>query len=92
MELVIGDKAYSTWSLRPWLVLKHCGAAFDEIIVPLNQPDTDQRIREHSPSGLVPVLKVEGEVIWDSMAIAVWAAERASQRAWASDGQRRASG
>ena len=45
MELVIGDKAYSTWSLRPWLVLKHCGAAFDEILVPLNQPDTDQRIR-----------------------------------------------
>lgn len=90
MELVIGDKAYSTWSLRPWLVLKHCGAAFDEIIVPLNQPDTDQRIREHSPSGLVPVLKVEGEVIWDSMAIAVWAAERYPQaRLWPSDAHAR---
>lgn len=90
MELVIGDKAYSTWSLRPWLVLKHCGAVFDEIIVPLNQPDTDQRIREHSPSGLVPVLKVEGEVIWDSMAIAVWAAERYPQaRLWPSDAHAR---
>ncbi|MEW6537213.1 MAG: glutathione S-transferase family protein [Pseudomonadota bacterium] len=90
MELVIGDKAYSTWSLRPWLVLKHCGAVFDEILVPLNQPDTDQRIREHSPSGLVPVLKVEGEVIWDSMAIAVWAAERYPQaRLWPSDAHAR---
>ena len=90
MELVIGDKAYSTWSLRPWLVLKHCGAVFDEIIVPLNQPDTDQRIREHSPSGLVPVLKVEGEVIWDSMAIAVWAAERYPEaRLWPSDAHAR---
>lgn len=90
MELVIGDKAYSTWSLRPWLVLKHCGAVFEEIVVPLNQPDTDQRIREHSPSGLVPVLKVEGEVIWDSMAIAVWAAERYPQaRLWPSDAHAR---
>ncbi|KJV43212.1 glutathione S-transferase family protein [Brevundimonas sp. KM4] len=90
MELVIGDKAYSTWSLRPWLVLKHCDADFDEIVVPLNQPDTDQRIREHSPSGLVPVLKVEGEVIWDSMAIAVWAAERYPEaRLWPSDAHAR---
>jgi glutathione S-transferase len=90
MELVIGDKAYSTWSLRPWLVLKHCGAAFDEIVVPLNQPDTDRRIREHSPTGQVPVLKVDGEVIWDSMAIAVWAAERYPQaRLWPADAHAR---
>lgn len=76
MQLVIGNKAYSTWSLRPWLVLKRCGAEFEEIVVELNQPDTAQRIAEHSPSGFVPALKVDGETIWDSMAICVWAAER----------------
>lgn len=76
MQLILGDKAYSTWSLRPWLVLKRCGADFEDIIVPLNQPDTAANLAVHSPTGKVPVLKVEGEVIWDSMAIAVWAAER----------------
>lgn len=76
MQLVIGNKAYSTWSLRPWLVLKRCGGEFEEIVVRLNAPDTAERIAEHSPSGFVPALKVDGETIWDSMAICVWAAER----------------
>lgn len=75
MELVIGDYRWSTWSLRPWLVLRHAGAAFTERVVRLNRDETHEQILEHSPSGLVPALKVEGEVIWDSMAIAVWAAE-----------------
>ena len=46
MQLVIGNKAYSTWSLRPWLVLKRCGAEFEEIVVRLNEPDTAERIAE----------------------------------------------
>jgi glutathione S-transferase len=75
MELVIGDYRWSTWSLRPWLVLRHAGAEFTERLVRLNRDDTHVEILKHSPSGLVPALKVEGEVIWDSMAIAVWAAE-----------------
>lgn len=76
MELVIGDKAYSTWSLRAWLVLKRCGARFDETVIALNRPDTAARIAEHSSTGKVPVLKVKGETLWDSLAIAVWCAER----------------
>lgn len=76
MKLVIGDPAYSTWSLRPWLVLKRCGAEFETEIVRLNQPDTFEAIRKLSPNGKVPALLVEGEVIWDSLAIAVWCAER----------------
>ena len=75
MELVIGDYRWSTWSMRPWLVLRHAGAEFTERMVRLNLDDTNANILEHSPSGLVPALKVEGEVVWDSMAIAVWAAE-----------------
>ena len=76
MELVIGDKLYSTWSLRPWLVLKRCGADFTETVVCLNRPDTAEQIARHSPAGRVPVLKVDGETIWDSLAISVWCAER----------------
>jgi len=63
MELVIGDKLYSTWSLRPWLVLKRCGADFTETVVRLNQPDTAEQISRHSPGGRVPVLKGDGETI-----------------------------
>lgn len=76
MKLVIGDPAYSTWSLRPWLVLKRCGAAFETQVVRLNRPDTFDEIRKVSPNGKVPALLVDGEVIWDSLSIAVWCAER----------------
>ena len=90
MQLIIGDKAYSTWSLRPWLVLKRCGADFEDVVVALNRPDTAERIAEHSPTGKVPVLKVDGETIWDSMAIAVWCAERYPEAAlWPSDAHAR---
>lgn len=90
MELVIGDKLYSTWSLRPWLVLKRCGADFTETVVRLNQPDTAEQIARHSPAGRVPVLKVDGETIWDSLAISVWCAERFPEaRLWPVDAHAR---
>lgn len=76
MELVIGDRAYSTWSLRPWLVLKRCGADFTTTEVKLNRPETAEQIALHSPSGKVPVLKVKDETIWDSLSIALWCVER----------------
>lgn len=76
MKLIIGDKAYSTWSLRPWLILKRCGAAFDEVVVPLNRPDTAEAIARHAPAGKVPALQVEGVTVWDSLAVALWAEER----------------
>lgn len=86
MELVIGDKLYSTWSLRPWLVLKRCGADFTETVVRLNRPDTAEQIARHSPAGRVPVLKVDGETLWDSLAISVWCAERYPEaRLWPVD-------
>lgn len=83
MELVIGDYRWSTWSMRPWLVLRHAGAEFTERMVRLNRDETHAEILALSPSGLVPALRVEGEVVWDSMAIAVWAAENFPQaRMW----------
>jgi glutathione S-transferase len=67
--LVIGNKLYSSWSLRPWLLLKQLGIAFDEVLIPLDQPDTKQTIRARSPAGKVPIL-VEGDrTVWESIAI-----------------------
>jgi glutathione S-transferase len=74
--LVIANKCYSSWSLRPWLLLKQLGIAFDEILIPLGQPDTPARIREHSPAGRVPILKDGAITVWDSLAILEYAAER----------------
>ncbi len=76
MRLVLGNKNYSSWSLRAWLVAKRCGAAFDEIVIPLDQPGYREQILAYSPSGRVPALLVGGQVIWDSMAIAEYFAER----------------
>lgn len=79
MELVIGDYIWSSWSMRPWLVLRRAGATFTEVMVRLNQDDTREQILKHSPSAQVPALKVEGEVVWDSMAICVWVTEHYPQ-------------
>lgn len=76
MLLVIGNRNYSSWSLRPWLVLKHAGAAFEEIVVPLSQANTPEEIRRHSPSGRVPVLKDEDLTVWDSLAICEYVNEK----------------
>ncbi|RRN65375.1 glutathione S-transferase family protein [Caulobacter sp. 602-1] len=76
MELVIGTKRWSSWSLRPWLALKRTGASFEEIEVQLRQgAATDAAIAQHSPSGQVPVLKVGDLTIWDSLAICEYLAE-----------------
>ena len=74
--IVLGNKAYSSWSLRGWLPLKLSGATFDEIIVPLRQSDTKARLLEASPAGKVPVLVTPDGPVWDSLAIAEYLAER----------------
>jgi glutathione S-transferase len=78
MELVIGTKAWSTWSMRPWLAAKKAGAQFDETLIQLRQENnvSAEAIVAHSPSGLVPFLK-DGEVaIGDSLAICEYLAEK----------------
>ncbi len=77
MELVIGTKRWSTWSMRPWLVLKATGAPFVETLIQLREAEASTAaIRQHSPSGLVPALKDAGVVIVDSLAICEYLAER----------------
>lgn len=69
MTLVVGTKTFSSWSLRPWLVLKQANIPFTEVVIALNQVATREQIKKYSPSGRVPVL-VHGDVrIWDSLAI-----------------------
>src|SRR5262249_37010770 len=75
-RLVIGNKTWSSWSLRPWLAMRRAGLPFEEINVRLRQPDSKEQILRHSPSGMVPTL-IDGELaIWDSLAILEYLAER----------------
>ncbi len=92
MEIVVGTKTWSTWSLRPWLTLKRTGAPFAETLVQLREVETSTaEILRHSPSGLVPVLKVDGLVIWDSLAICEYLAERFPEAGlWPADPAQRA--
>jgi glutathione S-transferase len=69
LRIVVGNKKYSSWSLRGWLALKLAGAPFEEVVVALDMPDTAQNIRKYSSSGRVPAL-IDGELtVWDSLAI-----------------------
>jgi len=78
MQLVVGTRRWSTWSMRPWLVLKRSGLPFTDTLVELRRDgETAEAIRPHSPSGLVPVLKDGDLTIWDSLAICEYLAERA---------------
>jgi glutathione S-transferase len=75
LTLVIGNKNYSSWSLRPWLFMKHQGVAFDEILIPLDTPTTRETMDKYGPSGRVPVLRKGELAIWDSLAICEYIAE-----------------
>jgi len=74
--LVIGTKRFSSWSLRPWLALKATGAPFEEVEIALRQPGTKAEILKWSAAGKVPVLIDDGLLVWDSLAICEYLAER----------------
>lgn len=73
--LVIGNKNYSSWSLRPWLALTMAGIPFEEKLVRFGEPRFSREVRKISGAGLVPVLVHKGQTIWDSLAIIEYAAE-----------------
>jgi glutathione S-transferase len=77
MQLVIGNKNYSSWSLRAWLHLRESGIAFDEVRIPLYRADSAERIARYSAAGRVPVLVDDDVVVWDSLAIIEHVRERA---------------
>jgi glutathione S-transferase len=91
MTLVVGSRTFSSWSLRPWLVLKQANIPFTEVVIALNQVATREQIKKYSPSGRVPVL-LHGDVrIWDSLAIAEYLHELFPDKGlWPSDRATRA--
>jgi glutathione S-transferase len=91
LTLVVGTKNYSSWSLRPYLALAHTGQQFQEVVIHLGDPDTTQKILQHSPSGRVPLLKHGELAIWDSLAICEYLAETFPEaRLWPEDKAARA--
>src|SRR5262249_16088562 len=91
LTLGIGNKNYSSWSLRPWIAMKAKGIAFEEIVIPLDEPGSKERILAHSPAGKVPVL-IDGDVrVWESLAILDYLAEAFPQAGlWPADRAARA--
>jgi glutathione S-transferase len=86
LKLVIANKAYSSWSLRPWLLMRQAGIDFEEIRIPLHQASTRAAILNYSPAGRVPVLLDGNLPIWDSLAIAEYLAEKFPHKnLWPSD-------
>jgi glutathione S-transferase len=85
LTLVIGDKNLSSWSLRPWILLRHLGLPFEEVRLPLDTPRFSAEIGRWSPTGRVPVL-LDGDLrVWDSMAICEYANELAGGVGWPAD-------
>lgn len=85
-ELIIGDKAYSSWSMRAWLIAVQSGLPFKETMIKLDAAKTAEQINKHSPSGKVPVLKHGKIQVWDSLAIAEYLHELSPEaQLWPSD-------
>ncbi len=91
MKLIIGNKNYSSWSLRAWFLLREAGIEFEERRIALDEPDTAKCIAEYTDAGCVPVLKMDGITVWDTMAISETIAERfPDKQLWPDDPDRRA--
>lgn len=95
MQLYIANKNYSSWSMRPWVLMRQAGIAFDEVMVPFDDcaPGAafKQTVASVSPAGRVPVLVDDGLAIWDTLAIAEYLAERfPEKRLWPADRAARA--
>jgi glutathione S-transferase len=89
MVLVIGNYNYSSWSLRAWLAMKVFGFSFDVVRIPLYGPGAREKILQHSPAGKVPNLRDGELVVWDSLAILEYLAEK-NPKLWPADAADRA--
>jgi glutathione S-transferase len=86
LKLIIGNKNYSSWSLRPWIAMRHAGIAFDEELVPLYEPGSREKVMKYSPTGTVPCL-VDGDLtVWESLAILDYLADKfPDKKLWPDD-------
>lgn len=76
LTLIIGNKNYSSWSLRPWIAMKAAGIAFEEVVIPLYLPGSAEQILKYSPAGKVPILIDGDDTVWESLAILEHLADR----------------
>lgn len=89
--LFIGNKAYSSWSMRPWILLRHFDIPFTDETIRLDQPTTSTDIGQHSPNGRVPALAADDVLVWESLAILEYVAERfPDKEIWPADPEARA--
>ena len=91
MKLIIGNKRYSSWSFRPWFLMKQAGILFQETLIWIRKPDSYKQIRKFSPGGRVPVL-MDGKIaIWESLAICEYLADKFPKKQfWPKDPKTRA--
>lgn len=91
LKLVIGNKNYSSWSMRPWVAMKAFNIPFQEVRILLNQPDSSTNIAQYSAAGRVPVLLAGETTVWDSLAICEYLAEQFQEKnLWPQDVEARA--
>ncbi|MGE5652128.1 MAG: glutathione S-transferase family protein [Bacillota bacterium] len=91
LKLVIGNKNYSSWSMRPWVAMTAFGIPFEEVRIGLDRPDTSARIGQYSSAGRVPVLVSGTTTVWDSLAICEYLAEQFPDKGmWPQDVEARA--
>ncbi|MBL0944748.1 MAG: glutathione S-transferase family protein [Hydrogenophaga sp.] len=95
LQLIIGNKNYSSWSMRPWVLMRQAGIPFEEVQIRFDSFEADsvfkQRVKAINPVGKVPALVDDGFAIWDSLAIAEYLAERFPERQlWPADARARA--
>jgi glutathione S-transferase len=89
--LVIANKRYSSWSLRPWVLMTHFNIPFEEKLIPLDQPETEENILKYSPSKKVPALVDADTTVWESMAIMEYLNEKYPEKQmWPVDAKKRA--
>lgn len=90
LTLIIGNKNYSSWSLRPWIAMKAAGIAFEEVVIPLYLPGSAEQVLKYSPAGKVPILIDGDDTVWESLAILEHLAERFPQAGlWPADARAR---
>ncbi len=75
LTLVIANKCYSSWSFRPWILMRHLGIVFEEVVVPLAEPTTRDTLLQHTQSGKAPCLHDGDLTVWDSLSIIEYLAE-----------------
>ncbi len=81
LKLILANKAYSSWSLRAWILLAHFKIPFDEVVIPLDEPETRASILKYAPNGKCPSLHEGGIAVWESLAIMEYVAEAYPEKA-----------